>query len=99
MTDYQAQFDKAHSVTEITEVNGFVILVADLDDEIARVEDDIERENEALRKGIDDKSAVDSEHYTQTMIALNAKLNGLRFISNQIEYYQRRKDEAIKKLQ
>ena len=99
MADYQAQFDKAHSVTEITEANGFVILVEDLEDEIARVEDDIEQEQEALRDAVHKKETVDTEHYTQQMIALNSQLIGLRFISNQVEYYQRRKEEAIKKLQ
>lgn len=99
MADYQAQFDKAHDVTEIIEANGFVILVEDLENEIERIEEEIEREQEAMRTGVADRQLVDSEHYTQVMIGLNATLNGLRFISNQVEYYQRRKQEAIKHLQ
>ncbi len=98
MSNYQAQFDKAHSVTEITEANGFVILAEDLENEVGRVEEEIEREQEAMRTGIEEGDSVDSEHYTQRMIGLNAQLIGLRFISNQIEYYERRKEEAIKHL-
>lgn len=96
-TDYNKQFDEAHEVLETVQSDGFQTLIKSIEAEITSIEVEVERAQnemlEAVRKG-----GVDSERFVQNIVRCNAKLEGLRFITSQVSFFERKKEQAVKHL-
>jgi len=95
MKDYSRQFDEAHEVLEMTQSPGFATLRADIDKQIARIDEDIKLLNEQI---IQEAGSVDAHKCIQQLIKLQSRKEGLSYIINQVAFYQKKKSEAIKRI-
>lgn len=97
MSNYQEQYDIAHEVLEITQSEGFKTLQSALNDKVTQVTNALGRANADLLQAVK-REGVDSERYVQKVVALSAELDGLQFITNQVELHRKRKESAAKHL-
>jgi len=97
MSNYQEQYDIAHEVLEITDSEGFKTLLTELQSKVTQVTNALGRANSDMVDAVK-REGVDSERYVQKVVALSAELNGLQFITNQVELHRKRKESAAKHL-
>jgi len=97
MANYQEQYDIAHEVLEITQSEGFKVLLGELESKVSQVKNALGRANGDLLVAVK-RDGVDSEKYVQKVTALSAELEGLQFITNQVELHRKRKEQAAKHL-
>ena len=97
MSNYQEQYDIAHEVLEITQSEGFKTLQSALDGKVSQVKNALGRANSDLLQAVK-REGVDSEKYVQKVVALSAELDGLQFITNQVSFHRKKKEEAAKHL-
>lgn len=96
--DYQRQFDEAYEVLEIAESDGFKTLMADVEQQITSLDSQIETAQRDMLKGVRDEG-IDAYSFIQKLVYLNAKREGLKFISTRIDTFRKRRDEASNKLE
>lgn len=96
MTDYQRQFDEAHEVLEIADSDGFKRLMQDVETQITSIESQVESLHKEMLRSVED--GIDPNHYVQKLIALNARKQGLQFISKRLTFFRKKRDEASNKL-
>lgn len=96
--DYQRQFDEAYEVLEVSESEGFKTLMGDVHQQITSLESQIENIQKDMLHGVRD-DGIDSHKFIQKLIYLNAKKEGLKFISTRVDSFRKRRDEASNKLE
>jgi len=84
-------------VLEITQSEGFKVLLGELESKVSQVKNALGRANGDLLVAVK-RDGVDSEKYVQKVTALSAELEGLQFITNQVELHRKRKEQAAKHL-
>ena len=95
--DYEKQFDEAHEVLETVQSDGFQTLLKTIEAEIKSLEVEVDRARNEMLEAVR-KEGVDSERFVQNIIRCEAKLEGLRFITSQVSFFERKKEQAVKKL-
>ena len=96
--DYQIQFDEALEVIQITESEGFKTLMGKLDNEMSRMESERKTIQDSMLEEVR-KGGVNSENVVQQLIRVEARLDGLKYIINQVSFFARRRDEASNHLE
>ena len=96
-TDYDKQFEEAHEVLETVQSDGFKTLMVNIEAEIKATEIEVDRARKDMLEGVR-KGGIDSERFVQNIIRCEAKLEGLRFITSQVSFFERKKEQAVKHL-
>lgn len=95
--DYQRQYDEAHEVLEVAESDGFKTLMKENATQVASIDSQIVTVQKNMLRAVKD-GGVDSHKYVQQLIELNARKEGLLFISNRIDFFRKKRDEASNRI-
>lgn len=96
--DYQTQFDEALEVIQISESEGYKTLMGKLTGEMDRMESERKKIQDSMLEEVR-KGGVSSENVVQQLIRVEARLDGLKYIINQVSFFERRRDEASNHLE